>query len=324
MNGDNQSSLGAGHPEISAVVPVVRLFDESGVLVKEYIDMLAKTGKPFELIYVLDGEHKQLLARLSEIAAQERRLRVIQLAKNFGEASALTAGFANSSGAIILTLPAYPQVEVSDIPKLIEEVSICDVATAERVSLSQSGARFGTTRRRWFHWLVRVATGQSFRDMGCGVRALKHSVVDELPLYGDQYRFFPVLAQRRGFRVNEVAVREAPKDTIVDRHGISDYLARLLDIVALIFLTRFTKKPLRFFGTVGGVVFAVGALIVVELVFERLFMSVALADRPALLLASLMVVLGLQIFALGLLGELIIFTHARSIKEYTIEKIVNE
>jgi hypothetical protein len=108
-----------------------------------------------------------------------------------------------------------------------------------------------------------------------------------------------------------------------DRHGARVYMARLLDIFAIVFLTRFTKKPLRFFGTIGSVVFAVGAAILAYLVVQRLFFGIALADRPALLLTSLMVVLGLQVFALGLLGELIIFTHAKDMKEYTIEKIVN-
>jgi hypothetical protein len=168
-----------------------------------------------------------------------------------------------------------------------------------------------------------MATGESFSDLGCGGRAFKRAVADELPLYGDQYRFFSLLATRRGFRVNEVPVRETERDQISDRHGIRDYLARLLDILAIVFLTRFTKKPLRFFGTIGSVVFAFGAVFLTYLVIQRLFFGVALADRPALLLSSLMVVLGLQVFALGLLGELIIFTHAKDMKEYTIEKIVN-
>ena len=100
-------------------------------------------------------------------------------------------------------------------------------------------------------------------------------------------------------------------------------MQRLLDILTIFFLVRFTKKPLRFFGMIGSVTFAVGAIFLFYVVFERAFYDIALADRPALLLSSLLVVLGLQIFGLGLLGELIIFTHAQDIKEYTIEKIVN-
>lgn len=308
--------------QISAVVPVVKLFDRSSRLVNEYLETLEATGKRFELVYVLDGEQTDILRVLKEIASKDRRLRIVQLAKNFGEASALTAGFASTSGETVLTLPAYGQVALDDIRKVLEELDRCDFAVARRVSRTTT-QRFKAIRRKVFHWLVRVATGQSFSDMGCGVRAFKRAVADELPLYGDQYRFYSLLATQRGFRVNEVPVREAERDLVFDRHGVRDYLARLLDIFAIVFLTRFTKKPLRFFGTIGSVVFALGGVFLTYLVFQRLFFGVALADRPALLLSSLMVVLGLQVFALGLLGELIIFTHAKDMKEYSIERIVN-
>lgn len=309
--------------EVSAVVPVVKLFYKSGDLVRRYLEVLEQTGKRFELVCVLDGEHVELLRQLTDLAATEQRVRIVQLAKTFGEASALTAGFAVTTGEIILTLPAYSQVEITEIPKVLDELQRCDFAIATRVGRNAAGSRFNMARRRLFHWLVRIATGQSFRDMSCGVRALKRSVADELPVYGDQYRFFALLAAQRGFKVSEVEVKETERDQIFDRHGIRDHLAGLLDIFAIFFLTRFTKRPLRFFGTIGSVIFAFGAVFLVYLVVQRLFFGVALADRPALLLTSLMVVLGVQVFALGLLGELIIFTHARDMKEYTIEKIVN-
>lgn len=309
--------------EISAIVPIVKLVDPGGRLVRQYLEVLESTGRSFELVYVLDGEHRQVLEQLSAVAQSEPRLRVIQLARNFGEASALTAGFENTSGPTVLTLPAYAQVEANAIPAVLDELGNCDVAVATRVVDRSGSSSFKAVRRKAFHWLVRVATGQTFSDMGCGVRALKREVVDELPLYGDQYRFIPLLAARRGFNVHEVAVRETERDRIYDHHGVSGYLARLLDIFGIVFLTRFTKKPLRFFGTIGSAIFAVGAVFLVYLAVQRLFFGVALADRPALLLTSLMVVLGMQVFALGLLGELIIFTHARDMKEYSIERIVN-
>lgn len=309
--------------EISAIVPVVKLVDPGGRLVRQYLEVLESTGRSFELVYVLDGDHQQVLEQLWAVAQSEPRLRVIQLAKNFGEASALTAGFENTRGPVVLTLSAYAQVEASAIPAVLDELANCDVAVATRVSDRSGSSPFKAVRRKAFHWLVRVATGQTFSDVGCGVRALKREVVDELPLYGDQYRFIPLLAARRGFNVHEVTVRETERDRIYDRHGVSGYLARMLDIFGIVFLTRFTKKPLRFFGTIGSAIFAVGALLLAYLAVQRLFFGVALADRPALLLTSLMVVLGMQVFALGLLGELIIFTHARDMKEYSIERIVN-
>jgi hypothetical protein len=186
-----------------------------------------------------------------------------------------------------------------------------------------TASRFEAFRRRLFHWLVSSVTGENFTDLGCGARAFKRSVADEIPIYGDQHRFIPLLALRRGFRVAEVQVRQSERDRYDKGYGPRTYLRRLLDIFTVVFLVRFTKKPLRFFGMIGSVMFLLGAIFLVYVVGERLFFNVALSDRPALLLSSLLVVLGLQIFALGLLGELIIFTHARDLKEYTIERIVN-
>ena len=309
-------------PDISVIVPVIKLVDPGGRLIRQYLQILEQTGKTFELVYVMDGEHEGFLQQLSAIAASEARVRIIELAKNFGEASALTAGFENTTGDVVLTLPAYAQVKPEDIPRVLDELRYCDVAIATRAPGKESSG-FKAMRRRAFHWLVRIATGQTFSDIGSGVRALRRYVVDELPLYGDQYRFIPLLAARRGFNVREVIVSEADYDRIYDRHGVGTYLARLLDIFAIVFLTRFTKKPLRFFGTIGSILFGVGAIFLAYLAFQRLFFNVALADRPALLLTSLMVVLGMQVFALGLLGELIISTHARDMKEYSIDKIVN-
>ena len=116
---------------------------------------------------------------------------------------------------------------------------------------------------------------------------------------------------------------QSTKDRKVGGYGLRTYLRRLLDLLTVVFLVRFTKKPLRFFGMIGGTTLLVGGVVLAYLLIERLLFGVALADRPALLLSSLLVVLGLQILALGLLGELIIFTHAQDIKEYKVETIVN-
>lgn len=299
------------------------MFEDGVGLVQEYIDALTATNLNFELVYVLDGAHQAFIDQLGELALADKRIRIIQLAKTFGEAAALSAGFEYTEGEIVLTLPAYGQVKPECIRDVVAELERADIAVAVRRDAEENSSRFKTLRRKAFHWLVRLATRESFSDVSCGVRALKRYVADELPIYGDQYRFFPILAARRGFKVAEVTVDETERIQISARHGPRAYLARSLDIFALIFLARFTKKPLRFFGTIGTVVFLFGAVVLAYLLIERTFFGVALADRPALMLSSLLVVLGLQVFALGLLGELIIFTHAKDIKEYTIERILN-
>jgi hypothetical protein len=154
------------------------------------------------------------------------------------------------------------------------------------------------------------------------VRLFSRAVAHEVPLYGDQHRFLPALASRRGFRVREIELRQSPKDRFHGHYRLREYLHRFLDVLTVFFLVRFTKKPLRFFGTIGFIAAGIGGVATAILVFQKLFFGQALAGRPALLLASLLVVLGVQTFALGLIGELIIFTHATGMKEYTIRRVI--
>ncbi len=178
-------------------------------------------------------------------------------------------------------------------------------------------------RRGAFHGLLAWVTGLSYRDLGCGARAFDRRVLEEIQLYGDQHRFLPVLADRKGFRVSEMDVRQSPKDRHEGIYEPRVYARGFLDIFTVFFLVRFTKKPLRFFGMIGVTLFAIGALLVTWLVIERLFFGQGLTQRPALLLSTLLVVLGLQLFALGLLGELIIFTHARQVRDYQIDSVLS-
>jgi hypothetical protein len=186
----------------------------------------------------------------------------------------------------------------------------------------RAGSAFERVRRGLFHGMLKSITGHSYRDLGCGVRLFKQTVAQEIPLYGDQYRFLPVLAGRRGFQVREVELAQSPHDRFRGRYRLREYLHGLLNVMTVFFLVRFTKKPLRFFGSVGFLAAGFGAVVVAVLVTQRLFFGTALADRPALLLGSLLVVLGVQLFGLGLLGELVIFAHAGETKEYAIRSIV--
>ena len=307
-------------PAYSVVVPIGPRVDELDLLITEYDAALASTGRTYEIIVVLDGRRSELLELLQNIAASVSGLQVIELARQFGESAALAAGFDAARADKIMTLPAYYQIDPTEIPSLLdawEEDDDMLIAVRPR-----SGASFDKIRRRAFHTLFRMTSGMAFRDLGCGVRLFQGAVAAEIPLYGDQHRFFPALARRRGFRVRELELLQSSKDMFRGRYRLREYLHRLLDILTVFFLVRFTKKPLRFFGTIGFLAAGFGAIVTLILVIQRLFFDMGLADRPALLLGSLLIVLGVQTFALGLIGELIIFTHGSQMKEYSIRSVI--
>jgi glycosyltransferase involved in cell wall biosynthesis len=316
-----ESACADGSVEISAIIPVGgRYAADLLALYAEYKSALDALRTTYEVIVVLDGPRPQLAGDVQRLLASGESVSVISLTRRFGEATALVAGFQRARGRTILTLPAYHQIRADEIGKLVRALGAVDLAIARR--WPRAGNRFEALRRDLFHRMLSSVTGQRFHDLGCGVRAMQRRVLEEITLYGDQHRFLPVLASRNGFKVMEIELRQSPLDRCPGAYPPREYVRRALDICTVFFLVRFTNKPLRFFGMVGVSTFLVGAALVAWLAIDRLVFRHPLADRPALLLSSLLVVLGMQLFALGLLGELIIFTHARGIKDYQIEEVV--
>jgi glycosyltransferase involved in cell wall biosynthesis len=308
-------------PDISVIVPVTLRHDDVAALFAAYREALDDLGRSYEIIYVLDGPKPDVLDELQKLRSAGHRLEIAQLARSFGEATALAAGFEVSRGALILTLPAYFQVDTRALRALLDAKNDHHMVVAHR--WPRRGSAFDKLRRGLFHRLIQAVTGSKYRDLGCGVRLLDRQVLEEISLYGDQHRLLPVLVERNGFRVREIDLPQSDRDEFRGRYSFRHMVGRILDVFTIFFLVRFTKKPLRFFGGVGVTMCVFGGVYLLVLIVQRLFFGQPLADRPALLLSSLLVVLGIQIVGLGLLGELIIFSHARDIKEYRVERIVN-
>jgi glycosyltransferase involved in cell wall biosynthesis len=312
LNADREITL-------SVVVPVGARHADMPGLYADYKSALEQLPYSHEIIFVLDGRHPDAAADLEALQRRGEDFVVVGLTRAFGESTALMAGFERARGSVVVTLPGYYQIEAAEISKLIDALASADLAIGRR--WPRMGSRLESLRRGLFHGALRWMTGLRFNDLGCGARAMWRRVIEEVFLYGDQHRFMAVLAHRQGFRVVEVTVRQSPNDRFEGRYRLREYAHRMLDILTVLFLVRFTKKPLRFFGMIGLLIAGVGAALLLYLITARLGFAQPLADRPALLLASLLVVLGLQLFAIGLLGELIIFTHARDIKDYQVERV---
>lgn len=306
--------------ELSVIIPVTERCDPVRELYYKYKAGIEATGKEYEIIYVLDGERPDALKELTGLQESEK-ITIITLGKWFGESTALNAAFGQSTGGIILTLPAYQQVEAEEIPRLVAALEDHDMILARRWPRKDSF--FNRLQSKVFNYLLRSFSDLKINDAGCSVRVFRRTVLDDVPIYGDLHRFFPIMAYRQGFKVLEMNVAQAQSDTFRRIYAPGIYMRRLLDILTVFFLVKFTKKPLRFFGLVGAGLFSIGAVATAYLVIDRLFFGIALADRPALILSSLLIVLGIQVVAIGLIGEIIIFTHARDLKEYKIDRIIN-
>lgn len=306
-------------PFISVIIPVCDHHDDLLELHRAYEKSLEAFRVEYN--YIIDGGSFDALTQLRDLVPQSDNIKVFQLARRFGEATALRVGFEKATAEILLTLPASFQVEADQLPKVLDTLDDSDMVICRRHPRIDS--RFNRIQTRLFHWGIGRATGNQFSDLGCSVRAFRRELVADLPIYGDQHRFLPILAVRLGYQVDEIEIAQSHKDPHRHVYSPGAYLRRSLDLLTILFLVKFTQKPLRFFGLTGSVATVVGGLIISILVIQRMFFETALGNRPLLFLAALLVILGVQLLALGLIGELLIFIHAKDLKEYRVKEIVD-
>jgi len=308
--------------DLSVVVPISGRHDDLREIYCQCVQELSANGYSYEFIFVLDGPDHEILQILKDLKKDYPEIIVITLSRHLGEATALSVGLDKARAPLILTIPSYFQVEPHEIRQVLKNLleNEHDLVIAWRHPRIDS--LFNRAQSLVFHLLTRSLTGLKYHDVSCGVRAMRRRVAQEVQLYGDLHRFFPLLAYQRGFKVAEVPVRQARQDLKRRIYSPGVYLRRLLDLLTLFFLYKFTKKPLRFFGLVGSGISCAGLVITGYLGLYRILGFGGIADRPLVILGGLLIVLGVQLFSIGLLGEIIIFTHASKLKDYAIEKVL--
>ncbi|MDQ3557289.1 MAG: hypothetical protein M3409_11020, partial [Gemmatimonadota bacterium] len=293
---------------VSVVVPVNERIEPLPELYDELAAPLRAAGLPFEFIFVVEPWAAAHAEPLRARAAACEPVRIVELAQTGGEAALLRLGFDRARGGVVVTHPPYRRVEASALPELVAHVRAgADLVVARRWPRRDSWVN--RAQNRALHALIRRLGGGRIHDVACGVRALRPEVLDQIPLYGDNFRFIPLLAMRQGLVVQEVDVPQHPRDVRARVYAPGIYIRRLIDVLGLFFLLRFTEKPLRFFGLIGGTLTLAGAALLLVLLVQRL-MGEGLSDRPVLLLAALLLVLGIQAVALGLIGEIIVHLRA--------------
>ncbi|MCP3920344.1 MAG: glycosyltransferase [bacterium] len=308
--------------DVSIVVPIQHPDAEVREVVTALGGQFDRLGLSWECLLVYDGIKGDIWEiGLSLQESSKQQVRTIALHKPFGESVCLSSAFDHTRGAAILTSPEYVQIDPHEIEQLMASIeSGADVATSWRHP--RVDAALNRVQSASFNRVMRGLVGASFHDLNCSLRVMRREVLEELTVYGNMYRYLPVIAHTQGFRVDEVQVRHLKERGGSGLFGPGVYGRRLLDVLGVVFLTKFTHKPLRFFGALGGLSMILGLLIAGGLAVQHLLNpSLELFSRPLFLLGVLFVVLGIQIVGFGLVGEIIIFTQARHVREYRIERI---
>lgn len=310
--------------EVSVVVPIAERRGDLKEIFREYSRELRRLRKTAEFIFVVNKLDEPAVAEVRDLTSESaEEVSLVLLRGDFGEATLLNAGFDQARGQTILTLAAYEQVGPEGLERAFALLGpSVDIVVGRRFPRVDSA--FNRLQNWLFHRLVGFLTSTSFNDVSCGFRLMKRVVAEKLKLYGGLYRFIPLLAWQQGFSVCELPLRQRQEEAATRYYGLATYLKRILDILSLVFLMRFTRSPLRFFGLLGIFIASAGFIITGWLGVSRLAGAGGIADRPLLLLGVLLMVLGVQTLSLGLIGEIIIFTHAREIREYRVSEVIRQ
>lgn len=307
---DEEMASAAARPlSISVVVPLLNEEASIPQLHQRLSDVLSKLENEYEIIIIDDGSTDRSYSILKSLQRRDPHLRVIRFRRNFGQTAAFSAGFDLARGDVIITIDADLQNDPADIPLLMSKVAEgYDVVSGWRHNRQD---RFLDRKlpSKIANGMISKMTGVQLHDYGCSLKAYRRDVVKNIKLYGEMHRFIPALASWVGVKVTEVPVNHAARQFGKSKYGIDRTVRVFLDLLTVKFLLGYSTRPIQIFGLLGMLCLAFGTLVGTYLSAMRLFFNESLADRPLLLLAILLVVLGVQFITMGLIGELVVRTY---------------
>jgi glycosyltransferase involved in cell wall biosynthesis len=305
-------------PVVSVVVPLYNEEDSLPELTEELRTVLGGMGVPYEIIYIDDGSTDGSFSVLKELYRANRRIKVIRFRRNFGKSAALATGFQHARGTYIITLDADLQDNPQEIPNLVKEIKKgFDVISGWKKKRRDPITK--TIPSKLFNYVVRIFTGIRIHDFNCGLKAYRSEVVKSIKVYGELHRFIPVLAHWQGFRIGEKIVEHRKRKFGRTKFGITRFFKGFLDFITVLFTTRYAARPLHLFGMVGMLAFITGFFIDAYLTARWFLGQISLSNRPLLLAGFLLIIIGIQFIAIGLLGEMI--TRSQTLEDdYSIRE----
>ncbi|HOJ92400.1 MAG TPA: glycosyltransferase family 2 protein [Dictyoglomaceae bacterium] len=302
---------------VSYIIPVK---NEEGTLQELYSkikDVSERLSLSFEIIFIDDGSTDNSFEIMRNLSVLDKRVKIIKFRRNFGKASALSAGFEKANGEIIITMDADLQDDPKEIPEFLEKIE----EGYDMVSGWKKNRRDPLSKRlpsKIFNKITSLLTGVKIHDFNCGFKAYRKEVIENIDIYGELYRYIPALVNSKGFRIGEIEVEHHPRVYGKSKYGFERILKGFLDLITVVFLTRFLRRPMHFFGGTGIVFFTLGFLINLGLTIYKFVSGALIGGRPLLTLGVLLMILGVQFLSIGLLGEMLNnITHGRK-KDYSI------
>ncbi len=309
--------------QLSLVIPLLNE-EESLPELTDWIQRVASANSlDYEIIFIDDGSRDKSWSIIEQLSAENARIRGIKFRRNFGKSAALNEGFKEAKGDVVITMDADLQDSPDEIPALYKMISQDGFDLVSGWKKKRHDPISKTIPSRLFNRVTRSISGIELHDFNCGLKAYKNDVVKNVEVYGEMHRYIPVIAKWGGFsRITEKEVQHFPRKYGTTKFGLERFIRGFLDLLTLTFVTRFGKRPMHLFGTLGLLSFFIGFVISVILAIQKFaYQHYHMTDRPIFYIGLVIMIIGVQLFSAGFLAELVSRTsHDRN--NYQIEKRV--
>ncbi|MFQ6015039.1 MAG: glycosyltransferase family 2 protein [Anaerolineae bacterium] len=305
--------------DLSVVIPLLNEVESIYPLYQELNEVLPTLDMNYEIIFVDDGSTDGSFEVIKELHERDRHVKAIQFRRNFGKAEALAAGFDEARGEIIITMDADLQDEPGEIPRFLAKLEEgFDLVSGWKYPRLDPLSK--TLPSRVFNRVTGLVTGIRLHDLNCGFKAYRHEVLNDINIYGELHRYIPVLAHWKGYRVEELKIQHRARPFGRSKYGPARFYRSFFDLLTVVFLTQYTRRPLHLFGWLGILCFLAGVLVNGYLTVLWFMGERPIGNRPLLMLGVLLVIVGVQFLSFGLLAEMLASLSAPASRSYSIKQ----
>ncbi len=316
-----QQQQHGGKPYVSVIIPLLNEEESLRELHEQLKNALVRVSGNYELIFVDDGSTDNSYRVLKELRQRNNRVKAIRFRRNFGKSAALAVGFQKAQGEFVVTMDADLQDDPTEIQNLIRELKGgLDVVSGWKKKRRDPFTK--TLPSKFFNFVTAKVTGIKIHDFNCGLKGYRRDVVKSVNVYGELHRYITALAHWQGFKVGETVVNHRPRRFGKTKFGMTRFTRGFLDLLTVIFTTRYVTRPLHLFGGWGIVSTLIGTAIALWLTYEKYFNGQPLSNRPLFIVALIMVIVGVQFVSMGLLGELITRNQHME-REYSVREEIS-
>jgi glycosyltransferase involved in cell wall biosynthesis len=304
--------------DISVVIPLLNEEDSLNELTQRIDEAIKQINKSYEIVFIDDGSSDGSYKKIIELKKKYSQIIAIRFRRNFGKSAALSAGFQKAKGDVVITMDADLQDDPAEIPNLLNKLDEgCDLVSGWKKKRHDPLNK--TVPSKLFNGTTRLITGIKIHDFNCGLKAYRSDVIKELPVYGELHRYLPVLAHWQGFRVDEIVVNHHERKFGESKFGARRLFTGFFDLLTVLFITRYRQKPLHLFGLLGMI--SIGFGFIIDLYLAMIwFQGTGIGNRPLLFLGTLLIIIGVQFFSLGLIGEMLTSTRTSQTAYYSVRE----